>query len=289
MILDINNSPTDLKEYQDNFKYYQGVKSNAFSEYGEKEDWVAYITMITFLFEIIFLPIGFFVNCCSNCSSDKPKMIYNYLCNIAVIALKSVFMKFLLQLRDYRINSIKPLISEYIENEMEMDIIEFRNLNDEAAETDMNFFIINIILCIIIFIFFFIITVLLLKEKGYCNNCTCDCNCTQRNYNSSNNYNTFANINNNNANNASENIYRNIRQNSNAVVNSNENVNRTSTRNLIRTKYKAKNTENCIICQQLININDEVIYLPCVHFFHVNCINCWINMKKYCPICRRPI
>ena len=64
-------------------------------------------------------------------------------------------MKFLLQLRDYRINSIKPLISEYIENEMEMDIIEFRNLNDEAAETDMNFFIINIILCIIIFIFFF--------------------------------------------------------------------------------------------------------------------------------------
>ena len=298
MLLDINKSPTNLKVYQDIIEYYQvphrtDVISNIFTDYEIKvESSVIYVIIISFCFEMIILTIGCLIICCSKVNSDKPKIIYNYFCNIILITSKIVFMKFLLKLRNNRIKAIKPVISEYIKNER--DINEFNDLNNKAAEKDLIFFIINLIVCIIIFIIILIITISIFKDNGFCDNCNCNCACTftRRNYNngftSNNNIinNMIAHINNNNANNAYGNININIRQSTNAIINSNENVNNTSTRNLTKTKYKGKNNENCIICQQLINFNDEVIYLPCLHFFHDNCINIWINKKKICPICR---
>ncbi len=31
------------------------------------------------------------------------------------------------------------------------------------------------------------------------------------------------------------------------------------------------------------------ILLPCGHFFHSNCLENWIGVRKECPICRSPI
>ena len=91
-----------------------------------------------------------------------------------------------------------------------------------------------------------------------------------------------------NVNNASENRISSIQRNT-IVNNTNENVNSTSNLNLNKTKYKSKNEEKCIICQEMITYNDEVIYLPCFHFFHPNYIENWIRNKKICPFCRRNI
>ena len=85
-------------------------------------------------------------------------------------------MKFLLKLRNCRIKSIKPVISEYIKNEK--DITEFDVLNNKAAEKYLIFFIINLIVCIIIFIIISIITISILKDNGYCDNYNCNCKCT---------------------------------------------------------------------------------------------------------------
>ena len=295
----MNKSPTSLEVYQDIFEYYEypdesDVISNTFTDYqNQYEGSVVFTIIISFCFEMIFLIIGSIL-CCYDCCSNKQKRIYNYFCNISLIVSKIIFMYFLLKLRNYRIESIKPVISDYIENEK--DIIEFDELNDKAAENDLIFFIINLLVCIIIFIIILIITISIFKENGYCNDCDCTCTCPRRNYintfaSNNNNIinNVMVNINNNNANNGYENMDRNIRQNTNAIINSNENMNNNSTRNLTKTKYKGKNKENCIICQQFVNFNDEVIYLPCLHYFHVNCINNWINEKKICPICRASI
>lgn len=302
MLLDMNKSPTELKIYKDIIEYYQiphrtDVISNVFTDYEIKiEVQVTYVIVISSIFEIIFFGIGFLIMCLCVKSSNVPKIIYNYFCNIILITSRIVFMVYLLKLRNYRIDSIKPVISEYIKNEKDID--EFDELNEKAAETDKNFFITNLIICIIILIIIIIMTILIFKDNGYCNNCNCTCTCPSRNHfnyfssNSNNlNNNAAARINNNNASNNNENINRNIHQNTNAIISSNENINTNSSsyRNLTKTKYKGKNNENCIICQQLINFNDDVIYLPCLHHFHDNCINIWIKNKKICPICRKSI
>lgn len=46
--------------------------------------------------------------------------------------------------------------------------------------------------------------------------------------------------------------------------------------------------EMCNICLENYNKDDKVRELPkCKHYFHVNCIDTWVNTKKYnCPVCR---
>jgi len=48
------------------------------------------------------------------------------------------------------------------------------------------------------------------------------------------------------------------------------------------------NEENkkCVICQYDFINNDTVIYLPCIHFFHKNCIKTWFTNSSKCPICQ---
>jgi hypothetical protein len=31
--------------------------------------------------------------------------------------------------------------------------------------------------------------------------------------------------------------------------------------------------------------NEEIIIMPCAHFFHKNCIKDWFKRKDTCPIC----
>ena len=51
------------------------------------------------------------------------------------------------------------------------------------------------------------------------------------------------------------------------------------------------NDENkrCIICMEDFQNNDTVTYLPCIHFFHKQCIKQWFNNRSECPICKLKI
>ena len=44
--------------------------------------------------------------------------------------------------------------------------------------------------------------------------------------------------------------------------------------------------EECSICLEKFNINEEVFKTPCEHLFHVTCITEWLYKNKTCPICR---
>ena len=57
------------------------------------------------------------------------------------------------------------------------------------------------------------------------------------------------------------------------------------------SKIKAqdkKNNEDCAICMNEMEENDEITQLGCKHKFHKDCIAGWFNTgKKTCPICRK--
>ncbi|KAI7988980.1 E3 ubiquitin-protein ligase MBR2 [Camellia lanceoleosa] len=42
----------------------------------------------------------------------------------------------------------------------------------------------------------------------------------------------------------------------------------------------------CSICQEEYAIGDEVGRLGCEHGFHMSCINQWLRLKNWCPICK---
>ena len=47
------------------------------------------------------------------------------------------------------------------------------------------------------------------------------------------------------------------------------------------------NSQNCSIC--LIKSDENVRILPCKHLFHKNCIDIWLRMKNFCPMCKNKI
>lgn len=42
----------------------------------------------------------------------------------------------------------------------------------------------------------------------------------------------------------------------------------------------------CLVCQDEYIIGNEVRRLPCTHFFHKDCVDCWLKDNSNCPICR---
>ena len=44
--------------------------------------------------------------------------------------------------------------------------------------------------------------------------------------------------------------------------------------------------KKCTICLENFNKNDNIIHLPCIHFFHEVCIKNWFQRQNFCPICR---
>ena len=34
---------------------------------------------------------------------------------------------------------------------------------------------------------------------------------------------------------------------------------------------------------------EEVLGLPCLHFYHEECITKWLEQKNKCPICKAPV
>jgi E3 ubiquitin-protein ligase RNF115/126 len=45
----------------------------------------------------------------------------------------------------------------------------------------------------------------------------------------------------------------------------------------------------CSVCMDDVHIGDEVVLLPCSHWFHETCASAWLSEHNTCPICRKGI
>ncbi|KAK9862607.1 hypothetical protein WJX84_006489 [Apatococcus fuscideae] len=51
----------------------------------------------------------------------------------------------------------------------------------------------------------------------------------------------------------------------------------------------ASTPESCPVCQMEHECGDEVLVLPCNHFYHPGCITQWLLINKACPICSHEV
>jgi E3 ubiquitin-protein ligase RNF115/126 len=45
----------------------------------------------------------------------------------------------------------------------------------------------------------------------------------------------------------------------------------------------------CSVCMDDVQLGDEVVSLPCSHWFHETCVGLWLSEHNTCPICRKGI
>lgn len=45
----------------------------------------------------------------------------------------------------------------------------------------------------------------------------------------------------------------------------------------------------CPVCMEDVVLKEDVLELPCKHWFHEECAKSWLNEHNTCPICRKPI
>jgi hypothetical protein len=55
------------------------------------------------------------------------------------------------------------------------------------------------------------------------------------------------------------------------------------------TELKKLKTKNCTICLEDYKVNDKLIFLPCFHLFHKDCIVNWAKRDSTCPLCKTNI
>lgn len=48
-------------------------------------------------------------------------------------------------------------------------------------------------------------------------------------------------------------------------------------------------TFRCVICMVEFMVGDSVRYLPCMHTYHVECIDDWLMRSFTCPSCMEPV
>ena len=54
-------------------------------------------------------------------------------------------------------------------------------------------------------------------------------------------------------------------------------------------KKPQDNNYKCVICLSEFQIGEKESTLPCLHIFHTECLEKWINEKNWCPICKYDI
>uniref|UniRef100_A0A0V0G7X6 Putative e3 ubiquitin ligase n=1 Tax=Triatoma dimidiata TaxID=72491 RepID=A0A0V0G7X6_TRIDM len=50
-----------------------------------------------------------------------------------------------------------------------------------------------------------------------------------------------------------------------------------------------KKNRECVICMVEFLVGDAVRYLPCMHTYHVKCIDDWLKRSFTCPSCMEPV
>lgn len=50
-----------------------------------------------------------------------------------------------------------------------------------------------------------------------------------------------------------------------------------------------KKNRECVICMVEFMVEDKIKYLPCLHFFHQECIDDWLMRSLTCPSCLEPV
>ncbi|XP_055714449.1 RING finger protein 11 [Phlebotomus papatasi] len=50
-----------------------------------------------------------------------------------------------------------------------------------------------------------------------------------------------------------------------------------------------KKARECVICMAEFSVGDSVRYLPCMHTYHVACIDDWLMRSLTCPSCMEPV
>ena len=56
-----------------------------------------------------------------------------------------------------------------------------------------------------------------------------------------------------------------------------------------KNKGKENNNKYCPICLSEFKVGEKESSLPCLHFFHSNCIEKWLKRSKFCPVCKLQI
>ena len=96
----------------------------------------------------------------------------------------------------------------------------------------------------------------------------------------------------NNMNNMMNNMFMNNMMNMNDI---NNNISNGVDPNIIDSLEVSKMNDvshlndekkQCLICLEDFKNGDEVIYLPCLHVFHKDCLLEWFREHNYCPICK---
>ena len=57
---------------------------------------------------------------------------------------------------------------------------------------------------------------------------------------------------------------------------------------ILREKKEGEIKE-CVICLGEFEVQDNITTLPCVHFFHKECIREWLETRSHCPVCKMEI
>jgi len=70
----------------------------------------------------------------------------------------------------------------------------------------------------------------------------------------------------------------------------NTTVRRTSSRNNINNvadnNINNSDKRNCSICLAPYDVGDSIRTIPCLHYFHQDCIDTWLKSNSACPICK---
>ena len=57
-------------------------------------------------------------------------------------------------------------------------------------------------------------------------------------------------------------------------------------RKILKEELLSNDKRKCVICQEILEENDIVINLPCMHLYHSKCIKKWFKTHNTCPICK---
>ncbi|EDV22300.1 uncharacterized protein TRIADDRAFT_28983, partial [Trichoplax adhaerens] len=53
--------------------------------------------------------------------------------------------------------------------------------------------------------------------------------------------------------------------------------------------HKSEKLNECAICMNEFVVGVPIRYLPCMHTYHVECIDSWLVRSFHCPSCMEPI